>query len=46
MNVADVMAESDIGTVRMPVQHALEHASPLVAPWLVGKPTRTATYPA
>jgi hypothetical protein len=36
------MAESDIGTVRMPAQHPLQHA-PLLAPtWLVGKPTRTA----
>lgn len=36
------MAESDIGTVRMPVQHAVQHASFLAATWLVGKPTRTA----
>jgi len=36
------MAESDIGTVRMPVQHALGHASLLVATWPVGKTTRTA----
>jgi hypothetical protein len=26
----------------MPVQHAVQHASLGVAPWLVGKPTRTA----
>jgi hypothetical protein len=36
------MAESDIGTVRIPVQHAGRRASLWAATWLVGKPTRTA----
>jgi hypothetical protein len=36
------MAESDIRTVRIPVQHAVQRASLGMAPWPVGKPTRTA----